>query len=104
MKISSVFTNKNLILGFLDVPEGSFQDTSLSTYFAKQNKQELLSRNFSSIVSMDRKDYSDSLSLILEYSQSFIDDYNNDFDTSKTYQRVISILTYKEKIPITVQT
>ena len=83
MKLSSVFTNKNLILGFLDVPEGSFQDTSLSTYFSKQNQRELLSRNFSSIVSMDHKLNSDSLSLILEYSQSFIDDFNNDFDTSK---------------------
>ena len=74
IKIASIFTNKNLILGFLDVPEGSFQATSLSAFFAKQAQPELLSRDFSSVVSMDNNFASDSLSLILEYSKSFIDD------------------------------
>lgn len=77
LKIASIFTNKNLILGFLDVAEGSFQETSLSAFFAKQDQRELLSRNFSSIVSLDNNFASDSLSLILEYSKSFIEESEN---------------------------
>ena len=86
MRMGGIFTDKNLIFQFLDVPQNSFQDTSLSAYFNKQIKRELLSRNFSSIFSVDRKRDNDSLSLILEYSNSFTDEMNKDlnvFDDGK---------------------
>ena len=80
LNTSKIYSSKNLIFQFLDVSEGSFMDKSLSTIFKKSHQNELLSRNFSSIVSADRKAISESLSLILEYSNSDIEDGPKEFN------------------------
>jgi hypothetical protein len=77
LKIAHMFTNKSLIYRSLDIPEGSVHDKSLSAFFSEHDQRDLLSQNFSSMLSIDRIKNPESLSLILEYSQSDLEDNKN---------------------------
>lgn len=80
IKMAQMFSSKNLIFKILEVPEGSIHDKSLSAFLTEVDNRELLSQNFSSMLSMDRLKNPESLSLILEYSHSDLEDLNQEFD------------------------